>query len=75
MANAQDIKYAQDMIPHHEMAVKMSAMEYVNGADTELKAWALDIFSKQRQEIEWLKAWLKKNGQPEKAAPAKHGGM
>lgn len=65
--NKQDIKYAQDMIPHHEMAVQMSATEYSKGEDEELKKFALNVFSKQKEEIKWLKAWLKKNGAPEKA--------
>lgn len=61
-ASEQDIKYAQEMIPHHEMAVEMSALEYANGQDEELKKFALNVYSKQKEEIKWLKAWLEKNG-------------
>ena len=70
MANKQDIKYAQDMIPHHESAVSMSATEWTSGESQELKNFALKVFAKQREEIEFLKDWLKRNGASEKSSSA-----
>lgn len=66
MANKQDIKYAQDMIPHHQSAVAMSAAERTSGNNQELKDFALKVFTKQREEIVFLKGWLKRNGATEK---------
>lgn len=67
-ANKKDIEYAQNMIPHHQMALKMSAALNANGKDEELRKFALSVFSAQTKEIAWLKEWLKKNEAPEKGA-------
>ena len=68
MTNAADIKYIKDMIPHHEMALKMSAMEYVNGTDPDLKEFSLTVFIKQSEEITWMKKWLERNGESDPKA-------
>lgn len=67
-ANAHDLKFAEDMIPHHQMALRMSAAELAAGADSEMKAFATRVRQKQSEEIEWMKRWLQKN-KPTKGTP------
>lgn len=73
----RDVKFVQDMIPHHETAVEMGAAEWSYGQNDDVKKWALAIFAGQRGEIAKFKTWLKERGLPEKAASdmKKMGGM
>jgi uncharacterized protein (DUF305 family) len=64
--NAADVVFLQNMIPHHEMALPMSAKEIMAGDNVLVKEWATAIFTGQKAEIAKFKAWLKARGLSEK---------
>lgn len=68
MANAADIKFAQDMIPHHQAAVDMGLAVVADGEDPEINSMARSIIEGQSAEIGSLKAWLAQNGAPESSS-------
>lgn len=55
---ANDIMFAQLMIPHHQQAIAMSNTALKNGAGTEVKVLARAIISAQKKEILQMKYWL-----------------
>lgn len=57
-----DVDFAQGMIPHHQGAVDMARIVLEYGNDPEIRAFAQGVIAAQEGEIEWLKAWLAKNG-------------
>jgi uncharacterized protein (DUF305 family) len=61
LANAKDFDKAfiTQMIPHHEMAVMMSAMVLVNGQHPELRDLARSIINGQSAEIDSMRTWYK----------------
>lgn len=61
-----DIDFVQEMIPHHEAAVKMSEEYIKNSNDPVIKRLANQILSSQKGEIKYMQTWLKKNA-PQKA--------
>jgi uncharacterized protein (DUF305 family) len=67
-ANAADIKYVQLMIPHHQLAVDASAKEYMDGTSPEIHKLASDIMASQKEQIKFMKDWLKQVGAPEKGS-------
>ncbi|MBC6988954.1 phage portal protein [Hymenobacter sp. BT491] len=62
-ANKTDVGFAQDMVPHHKMAVKMADKEIAKGDDPDLVKLAKKIKQGQSAEIEFLEAWLKQHGE------------
>lgn len=63
--NAQDVMFAQMMIPHHEQAVEMSDIVLAKpGLDARVSALAQQIKAAQAPEIATLKGWLSAWGQP-----------
>ncbi|MFF7642714.1 DUF305 domain-containing protein [Streptomyces canus] len=62
--NAQDVSFAQSMIPHHQQAVEMAALAADRASSPEVKGLAARIEKAQGPEIEtmsgWLKTWGKK---------------
>lgn len=60
--NNNDVKFVREMIPHHQMAVNMSATVYHNGQNKQIKDMAMRIYNAQKAEIETLKKWLKDRG-------------
>ena len=68
--NDNDVKFVQDMIPHHQIAVTMAISEYAYGENEEVLAWARDIWESQQEQIDGFRAWLKARGLPEKSAAA-----
>ena len=60
--NDADVKFVQDMIPHHEMAVKMANAEIANGDNLEIGKLAVRISQNQEDEIALMKSWLKSRG-------------
>jgi uncharacterized protein (DUF305 family) len=60
--SADDIMFAQMMIPHHQQAVVMSDLALKNSTNPELLALAKKIKSAQAPEIEQMKSWLAKAG-------------
>lgn len=61
MASPTDVKFAKDMIKHHESAVKMGEKEAKNGSDKGMVAFAKNVAEVQAKEINKLKAFVKEN--------------
>ncbi|MEV4255400.1 DUF305 domain-containing protein [Spirillospora sp. NPDC049652] len=57
--NAQDVMFAQMMIPHHRQAVDMAKTVLAKGADPKVKNLADRIEKAQAPEIEKMSGWLK----------------
>lgn len=55
---ANDIMFAQLMIPHHQQAIDMSKAALKNGAGPEVRILAKAIISAQKKEIVQMKYWL-----------------
>ncbi|WP_330349917.1 DUF305 domain-containing protein [Streptomyces sp. NBC_00582] len=59
--NAQDVTFAQGMIPHHRQALEMAALAADRASSAQVKDLAARIEKAQDPEIEkmtgWLKAW------------------
>jgi uncharacterized protein (DUF305 family) len=76
--NADDIAFAQNMIPHHEQAVEMAAMAPSHTANPDVLRLAGSIKADQQPEIDGFKALLAQWGAPvgpDSAGHAGHGGM
>lgn len=56
--SAQDLMYAQMMIPHHEQAVEISELAATRTSNPEVLAIAKQIKSAQAPEIATMAAWL-----------------
>lgn len=56
--SADEIMFAQMMIPHHEQAVTMSELAFTNTTNSEVLALATAIRDGQGPEIEQMKGWL-----------------
>ena len=56
-----DIKYAREMIPHHQMAIEMSEQVIKTGLSQEIDKFARKVIETQSKEIEFLRNWLKQN--------------
>ena len=72
--NAQDVVFAQGMIPHHQQAVEMSDMALTSASSAKVKDLASRIKAAQGPEIEQMKGWLSSWGEPVKAKSG-GGGM
>ena len=55
--SADDISFAEMMIPHHEQAIEMSDMALLNTTNPDLLELAQEIKSAQSPEIEVMKGW------------------
>lgn len=64
MRSTADVRFAQDMIPHHEEAVRMARRVLAKGINREIEELAQKIINAQEAEIDFLKGWLKRNGEP-----------
>ena len=62
---AGDIVFAQDMIPHHEQALEMSALALAADASPEVTAIAKEIQAAQDPEIVLMRSWLRDWGAEE----------
>ena len=60
-ANSQfsksDLKFAEEMIPHHEQAILMSDIALTNSTSEEVLALARDIKAAQAPEVELMGSW------------------
>lgn len=63
-ANADDVMFAQMMIPHHEQAVVMAELAVDRAEDPQLLALAAEIKAAQDPEIELMASWLDQWGVP-----------
>jgi uncharacterized protein (DUF305 family) len=62
-----DISFAQNMIPHHEQALEMSALALATNASPEVTALAQEIQAAQDPEILLMRKWLRDWGAEERA--------
>jgi uncharacterized protein (DUF305 family) len=62
---AGDIVFAQDMIPHHEQALEMSALALAAETSPEVRALAKEIQEAQDPEIVLMRKWLRDWGAEE----------
>ena len=72
--NAQDVTFAQDMIPHHKQAVEMAELAETRASDPQVKAIAAQIKGAQGPEITTMTGWLTSWGEPVMASGG-GGGM
>ena len=72
--NEADVAFAQNMIPHHQQAVDMSAMVPSRTANPDVIVIANHIGSDQQSEIDMLKELLARWGEPTGADHAGHDG-
>lgn len=70
--NAQDVTFAQLMIPHHEQAIAMAQMVPSYSQDKELIALAAKIQDAQLPEIGQMQSWLSEWGAS--SSPSSSGG-
>ncbi len=73
--NAQDVSFAQEMIPHHQQAVEMSTMALAQATSPKVQDLATRIKSAQDPEIRTMKGWLSTWGEPETAGSGSMDGM
>jgi uncharacterized protein (DUF305 family) len=75
--NAQDVSFAQGMIPHHQQAVEMAELADGRAASSQVKDLAARVEKAQGPEITtmtgWLKSWDEKV--PESMPGMDHSGM
>ena len=73
--NANDVTFAQGMIPHHQQAVEMStiALDPERNAGAEVKDLATRIQGAQDPEIQLMTGWLTEWGQPVDAMTGMEG--
>ncbi|MFG2465995.1 DUF305 domain-containing protein [Streptomyces canus] len=75
--NAQDVSFAQGMIPHHQQAIEMAELADGRAASPQVKDLAARVEKAQGPEIStmtgWLKAWDEKV--PESMPGMDHSGM
>lgn len=55
--SAADLKFAEEMIPHHEQAILMSDIALTNSTSDEVLSLARDIKAAQAPEIELMGSW------------------
>ncbi|WP_416971893.1 DUF305 domain-containing protein [Streptomyces sp. 4F14] len=72
--NAQDVSFAQGMIPHHRQAVEMAALAAERASSPQVKALAGRIKQAQDPEIETMSGWLTAWGEDVPAAGEDHSG-
>jgi uncharacterized protein (DUF305 family) len=72
--NADDVAFAQNMIPHHQQAVDMSAMVPRNSTNHDLIVLAKHIALDQQSEIELMQGLLAQWGEPAAHDHGGHGG-
>jgi uncharacterized protein (DUF305 family) len=71
--NADDVAFAQNMIPHHQQAVEMSAMAQANSSSPPVRDLANAIIAAQMPEIQAFRAWLLQWDTPETPDHGAHG--
>lgn len=75
---AFDVRFAQRMADHHQMALDMARMQIRSGKDARVKASAQKVVADQQKEIAlmkgWIKAWTGQSYTP-KSMPMQMAGM
>ncbi|MFF4268425.1 DUF305 domain-containing protein [Streptomyces sp. NPDC001536] len=73
--NAQDVSFAQGMIPHHRQALEMAELATDRASSAEVKDLAARIEKAQDPEIKTMSGWLKSWGEEVPEAGASMPGM
>lgn len=73
--NEADVQFVQGMIPHHAQAVVMAGWAASHGASDHVRVLCERIVVAQRDEIEFMRNWLRDRGQFVPAADATHHKM
>ncbi|WP_405643427.1 DUF305 domain-containing protein [Streptomyces sp. NBC_00019] len=73
--NAQDVSFAQGMIPHHRQALEMAGLAADRASSAEVKSLAARIEKAQDPEIKTMSGWLKSWGEEIPEAGASMPGM
>jgi uncharacterized protein (DUF305 family) len=58
-ADPFDRAFIDDMVPHHQGAIRMARAELQRGGDAELKRLAQEIIAAQQEELTEMTAWKK----------------
>ena len=58
-----DVEFMQGMIPHHAQAVVMAGWAPSHGASKQVALMCERMMVSQRDEIEWMRNWLRDRGQ------------
>ncbi|MFD8811704.1 DUF305 domain-containing protein [Streptomyces sp. NPDC059627] len=72
--NAQDVSFAQSMIPHHQQAVEMAGLAAGRASSARVKDLAARIEKAQDPEIRTMTGWLKAWGEDVPMAGMDHSG-
>ncbi|MFD3587997.1 DUF305 domain-containing protein [Streptomyces sp. NPDC058683] len=72
--NAQDVAFAQRMIPHHRQALQMAALAAGRASSARVEDLAARIEKAQDPEITTMTGWLKSWGEDVPMAGMDHGG-
>ena len=67
-----DVRFMQDMIPHHQQAVEMSALVEARTNNNDIVDIAGRIDASQADEIEFMRGWLTSRGEDTPSAHAHH---
>ena len=70
-----DVDFMTGMIPHHAQAVLMGGWASSHGARPDVRVLCERMVVGQRDEIEYMRNWLRDRGQPVPAADATHHRM
>lgn len=70
--SSYDVRFLQDMIPHHAQATQMTAMVAGRTNRPEILQMAKRIDASQSDEMAWMRKWLSDRAQPVAAAQAGH---
>jgi uncharacterized protein (DUF305 family) len=70
--SAYDVRFLQDMIPHHAQATQMTALVAGRTNRPEILQMAKRIDATQSDEMAWMKKWLADRGQPSANPHAAH---
>ncbi|MEU5310212.1 DUF305 domain-containing protein [Streptomyces sp. NPDC021562] len=72
--NAQDVSFAQTMIPHHQQALEMASLAADRASSAQVKDLAARIEKAQDPEINTMTGWLKAWGEEVPMAGMDHSG-
>jgi uncharacterized protein (DUF305 family) len=73
--NEADVQFMAGMIPHHAQAVLMASMAKSHGASPDVQLMCERMLVSQRDEIEYMRNWLRDRGQVVPAPDATHHKM
>lgn len=71
---AADVRFMQGMIGHHAQALEMAALVTTHSRSEDLKRLALRIEVSQADEMQMMRQWLGRRGEPLPDAHAHHAG-